>query len=211
MKIVSHRGYWKIPEERNTLAAFERSFSLGFGIETDIRDHDGRIVISHECTNSDCPSLDSVLKLHKQIAPALPLALNIKADGLQSDLLNLLNSYQVENYFVFDMSIPDTLGYRNYGITYYVRQSEYEPSPTLYEQASGIWLDCFLGDWIEEKHINQHLEADKLVCLVSPELHKRDHHQFWERLSRMACAASDRLMLCTDHPEKARKQFYGKD
>jgi hypothetical protein len=38
MEILSHRGYWKIESKKNKLYAFERSFSYGFGVETDIRD-----------------------------------------------------------------------------------------------------------------------------------------------------------------------------
>lgn len=35
MIILSHRGYWKETHEKNLPIAFERSFSLGFGTETD--------------------------------------------------------------------------------------------------------------------------------------------------------------------------------
>ena len=35
--ILSHRGYWLQTEEKNSRKAFERSFFMGFGTETDIR------------------------------------------------------------------------------------------------------------------------------------------------------------------------------
>lgn len=38
MKIISHRGFWHNPSEKNTEMAFCRSFELGFGTETDVRD-----------------------------------------------------------------------------------------------------------------------------------------------------------------------------
>ncbi len=38
MIILSHRGYWKEVSEKNKPIAFERSFSLGLGTETYIRD-----------------------------------------------------------------------------------------------------------------------------------------------------------------------------
>ena len=53
IQIISHRGFWKNDEEKNTLEAFQKSFSNGFGIETDIRDLDGRIVISHDVPHSN--------------------------------------------------------------------------------------------------------------------------------------------------------------
>jgi hypothetical protein len=36
IKIIAHRGFWYKPEEKNTLAAFERALQNGFGIETDL-------------------------------------------------------------------------------------------------------------------------------------------------------------------------------
>jgi len=41
MLVISHRGYWKELAEKNRPIAFERSFALGFGTETDIRDYKG--------------------------------------------------------------------------------------------------------------------------------------------------------------------------
>ena len=38
MQVISHRGYWKAASEKNTQTAFKRSFSLGYGTETDVRD-----------------------------------------------------------------------------------------------------------------------------------------------------------------------------
>ena len=48
MIILSHRGYWKSEEERNQEVAFHHSFDLGYGTETDIRDIQGKLVISHD-------------------------------------------------------------------------------------------------------------------------------------------------------------------
>ena len=53
MLIISHRGYWGQNVNKNTKDAFKRSFNLGFGTETDIRDHDGTLVISHDPADSD--------------------------------------------------------------------------------------------------------------------------------------------------------------
>ncbi len=209
MHIISHRGYWLEPNDKNTLISFERSFQHGFGIETDIRDCDGRMVISHDPADSTCPGLEDVLALHNLINPELPLALNIKSDGLFTSLLSLLSSFQVKNYFVFDMSIPDTLGYLQNGINYFTRQSEYEPVPSLYETAAGVWMDCFNSEWMTETQIAGHLAAGKQLCLVSPELHKRDHRPFWNRLSAMMIRDAEGLMLCTDFPQEAREYLHG--
>ena len=51
MIVLSHRGYWKTAVEKNTPTAFKRSFELGFGTETDVRDRNGELVISHDMPN----------------------------------------------------------------------------------------------------------------------------------------------------------------
>ncbi len=48
MQVISHRGYWKSAAEKNTTTAFARSFALGYGTETDVRDLNGELVISHD-------------------------------------------------------------------------------------------------------------------------------------------------------------------
>lgn len=63
MIILSHRGYWLKESEKNSIAAFKRSFSMGFGTETDVRDRDGQLVISHDSANRQCVTLDTFFQL----------------------------------------------------------------------------------------------------------------------------------------------------
>ena len=145
-----------------------------------------------------------MLDLHRQLAPETPLALNIKADGLESLLTAALRKYRVEDYFVFDMSVPDMVGYAAGGVRFFMRHSDLEPQPALYEHADGVWLDAFYSDWIDENTVARHREHGKRVCLVSPELHGRDHLPFWTKLRSMSGVASSDLLICTDHPEQGR-------
>ncbi len=179
MQIISHRGYWKEISEKNQAIAFERSFGLGFGTETDLRDRDEQIVISHDMANSRCISLEELLSMHQSINPLLPLALNIKSDGLQLQLKTIIEKFALQNYFVFDMSIPDTIGYISRNIKFFSRQSEYEPLPVFYEQCTGIWLDAFKSVWYSTDVIERHVKNKKQVAIVSPDLHKREVNSLW--------------------------------
>ena len=208
MLVLSHRGYWLKPQERNTLAAFERSFSLGYGTETDIRDHCCKLVISHDMPNSNSLPIEAFFDVHKKYNARLPLALNIKADGLQDELARLLSAYEVSNYFVFDMAVPDGLQYIHKNIRVFTRQSEFETLPAFYEDAEGVWLDEFLDHWISDEIIEKHLSHQKSLCLVSPDLHKRAHKEAWEHYRRLeARIGRNRLMICTDFPEEAQEYF----
>ena len=82
MNIISHRGYWKSPVEKNQKIAFERSFDLGFGTETDIRDYNGDLVISHDIPNKKSMKLEDFLVIvEKYSNEQISLALNIKLNN----------------------------------------------------------------------------------------------------------------------------------
>ena len=209
MLILSHRGYWKRAEEKNKHSAFQRSFSLGFGTELDVRDYCGKLVVSHDIADSTCLEFSKFLKIYCEYDRELCLAINVKADGLHSELLSLFKKYNVEKYFLFDMSIPDALGYLNNKMNIFSRQSEFETIPSLYEQTDGVWMDEFNGHWITAQEVNRHLNNGKKVCIVSPELHQRDHISVWKDYKGLSKANNaEKLMLCTDYPEEAKEYFY---
>lgn len=203
MIILSHRGYWRTAAEKNTSAAFERSFSLGFGTETDLRDCSRQLVIAHDPPGPDALPAAAFLAMHARWAQKqrLPLALNVKADGLQDLLLGVVGSAMPADAFVFDMSIPDTLHWLRRGVPVFVRHSDVEPEPVLYAPAAGVWLDAFHDDWWDAAVVQRHLDAGKRVCVVSPELHRREPRRAWDRLAALSSAPG--LMLCTDEPELA--------
>lgn len=209
MLILSHRGYWKKSSEKNKLEAFKCSFGSGFGTEFDVRDYCGKLVVSHDMPDKYSLDLRKFFDLYVKYGGELYLAINIKADGLQKLLLNLLNEYKVKNYFVFDMSVPDALGYVRSGIKFFARQSEFEEKPSLYAKAAGVWMDELKQHWIKNAEIQEHLRQGKRVCVVSPDLHKRPHFSAWKEYKKFITNAdTNKLMLCTDFPEEARRFFY---
>lgn len=197
--------------EKNTITAIERSFLSGFGTETDIRDYGGELVISHDIADVSSLLFGSLVNSYLEFGDNLPLALNIKSDGLQALLRQFLEHYGIKNYFVFDMSVPDMIGYCRAGLNFATRESEYETHPVLYQDAAYVWMDMFISDWIEESHIERHLSCGKKICIVSPDLHGRPPKGFWERIALFACTRGEDVMLCTDYPEEARMLFYAKD
>jgi len=214
MLILAHRGLWRQPAEKNGLVALRSALAEGFGVETDIRDHAGELVISHDPPSANALPLADLLNACQQMASQGTLALNIKADGLQQPLADALARHRItpDRYFVFDMSVPDALGYLRLGMPCFTRQSEIEPKPAFLDQASGIWLDCFREDWINEGVILDHCAAGRAVALVSPELHGRDMRPAWEvwrnayrNVRRQG--QSHRIMICTDRPREAREYF----
>ena len=212
VKILAHRGWWNEPGEKNSLAALGRAVEAGFGLETDVRDYDGWLVISHDVPDAGCPPLDDVLDLLEAADAALPVALNIKADGLHDMLDAALESRCLTGLFVFDMSVPDALIYlarrdcaERAAYQVFTRFSEYERPPSFEAQADGVWIDEFDGAWLTSAEIEA-FAADKAVCVVSPELHGRDHLAAW-RTYKEAPHFLEGGLLCTDYPEDAREFF----
>jgi hypothetical protein len=201
MIVLSHRGYWKEPQEKNRPVAFRRSFDLGIGTETDIRDHDGVLVISHDMADGTAITLEAMLDLLGD--RDLPLAVNIKADGLARDLLTAMQARRRSRWFTFDMSVPEMVVQLRLGLPVFTRMSEYEPSPPCYDRAIGVWLDGFHSVWYSAQIVEGLLRDGKQVCIVSPELHGRDYRELWDFLRSSRLASAPNLMLCTDLPELA--------
>jgi hypothetical protein len=208
MEIIAHRGTWDTLEKQNTIQSFYNSFELNLGIETDIRDLNGKLVISHNCPiNGLVSSIDDFFLSYNQSKSINTLALNIKSDGLQVLLDQKLSQYKIDNYFVFDMSIPDALGYVKKDFKIYTRQSEFELEPIFYDKAIGVWLDSFNSTWFDISLISNHLQNGKKVAIVSSELHKREKYELWHMLKEDNIYLNNNILLCTDLPQEAKIFF----
>ena len=206
MKIIAHRGFWKSPEEKNTLIAFKRAEDHSFGVETDVRDFNGNLIVSHDIpiSKQSLLAFDEFLDQFKFTDNLL--AINVKSDGLSTLIKKSLIDYK-EEYFCFDMSIPDTLGYIDNSLNFYTRYSEEEKFLSFLKNSVGIWLDSFYGKIDLVEALNLLSAYNKKICIVSPELHKRDHKSFWRDLLNSRYLDNPNLSLCTDYPDQAEIFF----
>jgi glycerophosphoryl diester phosphodiesterase len=204
---LAHRGLWAEAVQRNTLAAFRDAFAHGWGVELDVRDLDGALVISHDPPAAGALPFGDVVDAFLAAGAPGRLAVNVKADGLERLIADALGAVDADRWFAFDMSVPDALRYARAGLPYFTRHSEVEPAPALYDGARGVWLDDFFGGFVTEARIAAHLAAGKQVAVVSPELHGRDHAAAWEDWSRWSVWASEDVHLCTDLPGQAQEVF----
>jgi hypothetical protein len=194
-RIYCHRGFWASEDQQNTSEALENAIRSGFGIETDVRDHLGSIVISHDPVISSFSALDTLPKT------STPIAFNIKTDGLLK-----VGNVDIEEYllnpgsFVFDGSIPEMLKYRERNLPHALRLSEYEREVAWLSQY--IWLDAFESDWWIKEEILSFLTEKHFVVVVSPELHGRSKSTVWEIISAEMINGNPNLGICTDYPDK---------
>jgi len=206
MKLLCHRGIWRQPQEKNSAAALGAAIHQGLGIETDVRDMAGRLVISHDMPKgSSVLSLDELLADVQRTGRRPTLALNIKADGLHQALTQALAEHGIDHHFVFDMAVPDALGYARRGVPFAARLSELEPRSPLLDAAPWVWLDAFESEWYGMDLIQALLAEGKQVAVVSPELHGRPHGPLWAALQQLSTSAG--VHLCTDFVDQALEVF----
>lgn len=199
-QLLAHRGLWFDPAERNTLSAFRRAWDESCGIETDIRDNCGQLVVSHDPPLGGELEIEEMLTHYVESGNNTPLALNIKSDGLAEKVRIALEKFQIHNYYCFDMSLPDSLSYHRLGLKTLGRVSEFEPHANLHSRVCGVWLDGFYSEWYEPELIKLLCDRYALVCLVSPELHQRPHQEFWQLVTELPVHPTAELQLCTDYP-----------
>ncbi len=209
-RILAHRGHWTTVSEKNSVLALERALAAGYGVETDIRDLNGGLVISHDPPRfEDGPmTVDEFLAMVVRLGATGWLALNIKADGLAGPLKAALDAHGIDRYFVFDMSVPDMRGYLAAGMQTYTRRSDIEEAPALPVESRGVWLDSFGISHSPSGWASEALAAGKQVALVSPELHGRPHEAAWAEWREALCPSSaPGVLVCTDYPDAALRFF----
>ena len=213
MKFISHRGNWNSNVPQNSRLSFLSSLDKGFGIETDLRDLNGQIVISHDMPRSteSLMTIDDFFELYNssEIYSQCILALNLKSTGFIKILKQKINQYQIKNYFLFDMPGPEHYYITKLNLIAFTRYSEVETRPIMFDTSEGVWIDSFTDENPSLEHASKFLNENKKVCVVSPELHKRSHQNFWELIKKQKqLTESPNFYLCTDFPELAKKYFY---
>ncbi|WP_372768504.1 hypothetical protein [Pseudoalteromonas sp.] len=210
MIFLAHRGFWLSKDEQNSELAFVRALENGFGIETDIRDYNGKVVISHDIPHNDCVTFEHFIEICSRYRGVL--ALNVKADGLQKYVNDDILNYVGDAYF-FDMSVPDLIGYLKSNLPFLIRLSDVETDSHFLKESKGVWLDNFSSSRLNLEFMENSLKKGKLVTLVSPELHGYDHLSYWQELKdfiELFPKFENNIHLCTDFPQKAKEFFYGK-
>lgn len=232
INIIEHRTGWceslstfNDKSLQNTKQGFIKSFSRGNGVETDIRDIKGDLVISHDMPSGNELSFEDMLKIYNKYNCKGILALNVKCDGMQNKIKDLLTKYSIENYFMFDMSIPDSLGYLEKEIISFVRDSEHEvnpkeSTPIIYRNSQGVWIDQFKNGnptRINYNLVKDYLDDGKYISIVSPELHpwgrtdemlyKKAWVVYKDIFSKLSNKEILKVSICTDFPEQATNFF----
>ena len=106
------------------------------------------------------------------------MIINVKSERIEHKIIELLNKYNISDYFFLDSSIPmiyliSEEGNNNFA----VRFSEIEPvelSLAMKNRVKWVWVDCFSKLPINKEIYKTLKENNFKLCLVSPELQGRE-------------------------------------
>jgi hypothetical protein len=159
----------KILHRINTIAQLKNT-PTKYGVEVDIRSWGKGLVIHHEPFEKG-ESFEKWLEFfnHKT------LILNVKEEGLESRIIDLMSNYNIQDYFFLDQSFPFIIKTTSSGENKCaVRVSEFESVETalsLSKKVEWAWIDCFTKFplTVDDAMLLQEHGKFKL-CFVSPEL-----------------------------------------
>lgn len=146
--------------------------SGNYGIEFDVRDSQGRMIITHD-PFTDGIDLDVFLKY----VGNRPCIVNIKSAGIEPYVLEELNKAGITDFFFLDCSFPMIIKLSNMGCkNIAVRFSEYEGIDTIFAlegRVQWVWVDSFFTLTMTKEIAEKLHESGFKLCLVSPELQGR--------------------------------------
>ena len=191
MEIILHR--------RNTLYDLKNT-SKEFGIEIDIRSYKGQLILHHDPFIKG-EYFSEWIKYYKHGT----LILNVKEEGLENKILDILSINKINSFFFLDQSFPFIIKtLRNGEDRIALRVSEFESIETalnLKNKTQWIWVDMFSRFPLSKYEYKKLKEAKFKLCLVSPELQKLNHIKINNLKSYLEEENISLDAVCTKIPE----------
>lgn len=164
MQYIAHRI--------NTIEELDK-LPVEYGVELDLRDYGKDLIIAHNPFEGG-ESFEEYLKHYRHKT----MIVNVKSERIEHKILELLEKYNIQDYFFLDNTVPMMYLLSEQGNTNLaVRFSEVEPIEFVLgmrNRAKWVWVDCFSKLPIN-KEIYKILKANRFkLCLVSPELQGRE-------------------------------------
>ena len=192
MNIILHR--------RNTLAEL-RDTPLAYGVEVDIRSRGEELIIHHDPFVLGHSFTEWLAEYRHGT-----LVLNVKEEGLEERLIGLMKQHTITDYFFLDQSFPFLIKWSKAGERRCAaRVSEFESVDTALSLAGKIdwvWVDCFTHLALLASDAKRLQEAGFKLCLVSPELQKREAATEIPAMRRLLAERGISIdAVCTKRPD----------
>ncbi len=173
-----------------------------FGVEVDIRTKGNQLIMHHD-PFKDGEDFEDWLEAYQHGI----LILNVKEEGLEDRLIELMGKYNIDDYFFLDQSFPFLIKTaKNNEKRCAVRVSEFESIDTvitLANKVDWVWVDCFTHFPLTTDQAEKlQTELKFKLCFVSPELQGRteiEHVKEFIQGIKLLGIKGD--AVCTKYPE----------
>ena len=171
------------------------------GVEVDLRAEGSDIIIHHDPFATG-PRFEDWLRHYKHRL----VILNVKEEGLEARLIDLMSANRIEDYFFLDQSFPFLVKTARQGEhRAAVRVSEFESIDTalsLAGKVDWVWVDCFTKFPLSRADADRLRGAGFKLCFVSPELQGRlDPAHVTQYRNDIAAAGIVGDAVCTKYPQ----------
>ena len=142
-----------------------------YGVEIDLRDNGENIILQHDPFKDGENFNDFITHFKHKF-----LILNIKSEGIEFKILDILKEYQIENFFFLDSSFPMIFKLSKITNKIAIRFSEFESLESVLKMKNKIqwvWVDCFTKFPLDIDTYKI-LKKDFKLCYVSPELQNQE-------------------------------------
>jgi hypothetical protein len=168
------------------------------GVEIDLRSDQNGIYLSHDPFIKGENFEEWLVNYDHHL-----LVLNVKEDGLEEIILELLRKYSIDNYFFLDQPFPTQYKCSRNQIKLAYRFSDFEqPSINNIFDNMWIWVDSFSGTWDHLEAAAKLAKSNQMeICIVSPELQGRsDSSEILEIVRLIKKIGIVRASVCTKTP-----------
>jgi hypothetical protein len=156
----------------NTITLLEKT-PTNLGVEIDIRSNGEKLILHHDPFEKGVLFEDWIKSFHHGT-----LILNVKEEGLESQVLKLMTQYKINDFFFLDQSFPFLRKTAIMGESRCaVRVSEYESIDTALSLSGMVdwaWVDCFSCFPLNKDEASLLNNSGLKLCIVSPELQGRE-------------------------------------
>ena len=187
-----------IKHKINTLEALNNT-NIKYGVEIDLRSYKNSIYLHHDPFKKGVLFTKWIKKFRHRL-----IVLNVKEEGLEKKILEILKINKVKKFFFHDQSFSSLINNMK-KTKVSIRYSEFEllnNTNYLFKYIKWVWIDNFFKLKLDKKFLI-YLKKKKIkVCIVSPELINKNRIKEIKQVSIFLKKNSFLVdAICTKNPE----------
>ena len=177
-----------------------KTVNNNYGVEIDLRTYKSEIILNHDPYLNEGVLFRDWIKHYNHSH----IILNIKEEGSENEIINIMNDYNIDDYFFLDQSFPFLIKFARQGHKLSaIRFSEFESLETVISLSGKIdwvWVDYFSFLPLNFDNSNLLKEKNFKICLVSPELQGFDKSEVIKVQNKIINEKIYFDAVCTKYP-----------